>query len=94
MGSDVREGFPCENEEPRMRELERRTLRRKDVCEASTMLIMEVGFNIALYHERQIVIPERNAWADWLDASAPPQCLFKPISIEPLPVEWADKSQY
>lgn len=38
----------------------------KEVGEAFTMLTMEPGPDIAPYHDRQIVILEREAWADWL----------------------------
>lgn len=39
----------------------------KDVGEAYTMLTMEPGPDIKPYHDRQIVILERSAWADWLN---------------------------
>jgi putative SOS response-associated peptidase YedK len=44
----------------------------KEVGEAFTMLTMEPGSDIAPYHNRQIVILERDAWADWLDPLPPP----------------------
>lgn len=48
----------------------------EDVGEAYTMLTMEPGPDIAPYHDRQIVILERDSWADWLDPS---------VSANPLP---------
>lgn len=40
---------------------------------------MEPGPDIAPYHDRQIVILEREAWADWLDPSVPAQSLIRPL---------------
>lgn len=59
----------------------------KDVGEAFTMLTMEPGPDIAPYHERQIVILERDAWADWLDLSVPAQSLIPPLPAGSLVVE-------
>lgn len=59
----------------------------KDVGEAFTMLTMEPGPDIAPYHDRQIVILERNAWADWLDPSVPAQSLIRPLPPASLAVE-------
>lgn len=39
----------------------------EEVGEAFTMLTMAPGPDIAPYHDRQIVILERDAWTDWLD---------------------------
>lgn len=40
---------------------------------------MELGRDIAPYHDRQIVILERAAWTDWLDLSVPAaQSLIRP----------------
>lgn len=43
------------------------------------MLTMEPGPDIAPYHERQIVILERETWADWLDPSVSAKALIKPL---------------
>jgi putative SOS response-associated peptidase YedK len=51
----------------------------KDVGEAFTMLTMQPGPDIAPYHDRQIVILERKAWADWLDPSVSAKSLIKPL---------------
>ncbi|TCU18181.1 SOS response-associated peptidase [Rhizobium sullae] len=59
----------------------------KDVGEAFTMLTMEPGPDIAPYHDRQIVILARDAWADWLDPSVPAKSLIKPLSPGMLHVE-------
>ena len=59
----------------------------KEVGEAFTMLTMEPGPDIAPYHDRQIVILERDAWADWLDPSVPAQSLIRPLPAGSLTVE-------
>ncbi|CDN94489.1 MULTISPECIES: SOS response-associated peptidase [Rhizobium/Agrobacterium group] len=59
----------------------------KEVGEAFTMLTMGPGPDIAPYHDRQIVILERKAWADWLDPSVPAQTLIKPLPAGSLAVE-------
>ena len=51
------------------------------------MLTMEPGPDIAPYHDRQIVILERDAWADWLDPSVPAQSLIRPLAAGTLQVE-------
>ncbi len=58
-----------------------------DVDEAFTMLTMEPGPDIAAYHDRQIVILERNAWADWLDPSVSAKSLIRPLPAGSLNVE-------
>jgi putative SOS response-associated peptidase YedK len=59
----------------------------KDVGEAFTTLTMEPGPDIAPYHDRQIVILEREAWAGWLDPSVPAQSLIRPLRTGSLLVE-------
>lgn len=59
----------------------------KEVGEAFTMLTMEPGPDIAPYHDRQIVILEREAWADWLDPSVSAKSLIKPLPPGALMVE-------
>ncbi len=59
----------------------------KEAGEAFTMLTMEPGPDIAPYHDRQIVILERDAWADWLDPSVPAQSLIRPLPAGSLAVE-------
>lgn len=51
----------------------------KDVGEAFTMLTMGPGPDIAPYHDRQVVILERDAWADWLDPMVSAQSLIRPL---------------
>jgi putative SOS response-associated peptidase YedK len=58
-----------------------------EVGQAFTMLTMAPGPDIAPYHDRQIVILERNAWADWLDPTVPAQSLIKPLPMGTLAVE-------
>lgn len=59
----------------------------KDVGEAFTMLTMEPGPDIAPYYDRQIVVLEREAWADWLDPSVSARELIKPLRPGSLKVE-------
>ena len=59
----------------------------EDVGEAFTMLTMPPGPDIAPYHDRQIVILERNAWADWLDPSVSAKGLIRPLPEGSLSVE-------
>lgn len=59
----------------------------KDVGEAFTILTMEPGPDIAPYHDRQIVVLEREAWADWLDPSVSARELIKPLRLGSLKVE-------
>jgi putative SOS response-associated peptidase YedK len=51
------------------------------------MLTTEPGPDIAPYHDRQIVILERGARADWLDPSVPAQSLIRPLPAGTLTVE-------
>jgi putative SOS response-associated peptidase YedK len=57
------------------------------VGEAFTMLTMEPGPDIAPYHDRQIVILERDNWADWLDPSISAKSLIRPLPAGALNVE-------
>ena len=59
----------------------------KDVGQAFTMLTMEPGPDIAPYHDRQMVIVERDAWADWLDPSVSAQSIIRPLPAGSLLVE-------
>ncbi len=54
---------------------------------AFTMLTMTPGPDIAPYHDRQIVILERNAWADWLDPSISAASLIRSLPPNSLNVE-------
>jgi putative SOS response-associated peptidase YedK len=58
-----------------------------EVGEAFTMLTMAPGPDIAPYHDRQIVILERDAWADWLDPSVPAVSLIRSLPAGSLLVE-------
>jgi putative SOS response-associated peptidase YedK len=51
------------------------------------MLTMALGPDVAPCHDRQIVILERNAWADWLDASVSARSLIRPLPAGTLSVE-------
>jgi putative SOS response-associated peptidase YedK len=57
------------------------------VGEAFTMLTMAPGPDIAPYHDRQIVVLDRAAWADWLDPSISAKSLIKPLAPGTLQVE-------
>jgi hypothetical protein len=48
---------------------------------------LKLATDVAPYHDRQIVILERDSWADWLDPSIPAQSLIKPLSAGSLAVE-------
>ena len=58
-----------------------------EVGEAFTMLTMVPGPDIAPYHDRQIVILGRDAWADWLDPSVPARSMIRPLPAGSLRVE-------
>lgn len=60
-----------------------------EVGEAFTMLTMAPGPDVAPYHDRQIVILERNAWADWLDPSISSASLIRALPPNSLSVEQA-----
>jgi putative SOS response-associated peptidase YedK len=51
------------------------------------MLTMEPGRDIAPYHDRQMVILERNAWADWLDPGVSAKSIIRPLPVGSLTVE-------
>ncbi len=55
--------------------------------EAFTMLTMPPGADIAPYHDRQIVILDRDAWANWLDPSISAKSVIKPLPPGTLRVE-------
>ena len=59
----------------------------RDVGEAFTMLTMEPGPDIAPYHDRQVVILDREAWAAWLDPSVPAASLIRALPAGTLLVE-------
>ena len=59
----------------------------EEVGEAFTMLTMEPGPDIAPYHDRQIVILQRDAWANWLDPSVSAKSLIKPLPAGSLSLE-------
>lgn len=58
----------------------------REVGEAFTMLTMAPGPDIAPYHDRQVVILDRQAWIDWLDPSIPAQSLIRPLPAGSLSV--------
>ncbi|AOF92455.1 hypothetical protein BSY16_4708 (plasmid) [Sinorhizobium sp. RAC02] len=49
----------------------------EEIGEAFTMLTMAPGPDIVPYHDGQIVILERETWADWLDPSVSAKSLIK-----------------
>lgn len=60
-----------------------------EVGPAFTMLTMEPGPDVAPYHSRQIVILERDHWADWLDPTVPAAEVLKALpagSLQVIPV--------
>ncbi len=50
----------------------------RDVGEACTMLTVPPGPDIAPYHDRQVAVLGRAAWADWLDPAVPAAAVLKP----------------
>ncbi|MFQ6163013.1 SOS response-associated peptidase [Sinorhizobium meliloti] len=58
-----------------------------EVGQAFTMLTMAPGPDIAPYHDRQIVILERDLWTDWLNPSVSAKSLIKPLPVGTLSVE-------
>lgn len=48
------------------------------------MVTMEPGPDISPYHDRQIVILERSAWADWLDPAISAKSPINPFR----PARW------
>jgi putative SOS response-associated peptidase YedK len=61
----------------------------KEVGEAFTMLTMEPGPDMAGYHDRQIILLEKDAWLDWLAPSIPAKSLIKPLPAGTLSVQRA-----
>jgi putative SOS response-associated peptidase YedK len=59
----------------------------KDVGEAFTLLTMPPGPDIAPYHDRQIAILDRADWAAWLNPSASPKTILKPLPPGALTVQ-------
>lgn len=51
------------------------------------MLTMPSGPDTAPYHDRQIVILERSAWADWLDPTVSAKSLIRLLPEGSLSVE-------
>lgn len=61
--------------------------RTASLGEAFTMLTTAPGPDVAPYHDRQVVIIDRRAWADWLDPSVPARSLIRPLPPGSLAVE-------
>jgi putative SOS response-associated peptidase YedK len=61
----------------------------KEVGEAFTMLTMEPGPDMAGYHDRQIILLEKDAWLDWLAPSIPAKSLIRPLPAGTLSVQRA-----
>lgn len=57
------------------------------VGEAFTMLTMPPGPDIAPYHDRQICVLERSAWADWLDPTISAKEILRELAAGTLHVE-------
>ena len=61
--------------------------RATDAGEAFTMLTTAPGPDVAPYHNRQIVVLERQDWGRWLDARVAAADLLKPLPEGALEVE-------
>jgi putative SOS response-associated peptidase YedK len=48
------------------------------VGEACTMLTVEPGLDVAPYHDRQIVVLNREDWSGWLSGTAPARDVLRP----------------
>lgn len=55
--------------------------------EAFTMLTTEPGPDVAPFHGRQVVVVERQDWADWISGAAPADDLCRPLPGGTLHVE-------
>jgi hypothetical protein len=58
-----------------------------DIPEAFTLLTTEPGPDVALTHDRQMVVLERTDWQAWLDATKPESELLLPLPRGSLQVE-------
>jgi len=61
--------------------------RKSDVGEAFTMLTAEPCPDVAPYHNRQIVVPERRDWSSWLDPAVPAGEVLRPSAAGTFVVE-------
>jgi putative SOS response-associated peptidase YedK len=61
--------------------------RTTPVGEAFTMLTTAPGPDIAPYHSRQVVVPERADWASWLDPKVPAGDVLRPSAAGSFAVE-------
>lgn len=50
-----------------------------DLGEASTMLTMAPGPDVAPYHDRQIAVLDRRDWWSWLNPAVPPADVLRPL---------------
>ncbi|WP_129794143.1 SOS response-associated peptidase family protein [Sphingosinicella sp. CPCC 101087] len=57
------------------------------VGEAYTMLTCAPGPDVAPYHDRQVVVLDRDQWARWLDPAVPAGELLQPLPAGSLEVE-------
>ena len=57
-----------------------------EVGEAFTMLTTAPGPDVAPYHDRQVVVLARDAWADWLDPSVSAKVMTRPPAAGTLDV--------
>ena len=57
------------------------------VGEAFTMLTMPPGPDVAPYHDRQVAVLDRAAWAGWLDPAVPARELLRTLPAGSLAVE-------
>ena len=63
--------------------------RETPVGEAFTMLTTPPGPDVAPYHDRQVAVLPRSAWASWLDGTAAARDLLGPCPVGMLRVERA-----
>ena len=58
-----------------------------EVAESFTLLTTGPGPDVALIHNRQVVVLERDAWVSWLDLTRPEAELLRPLPAGALTVE-------
>ncbi|MBV9248857.1 MAG: SOS response-associated peptidase [Acetobacteraceae bacterium] len=61
--------------------------RTTDVGEAFTMLTTAPGPDVAPYHDRQVVVLDREDWARWLDPAVSAKSVLRPLPAGSLKVE-------
>ena len=64
-----------------------------DWPESFTLLTTQPGLDVAPYHDRQVIVPPRERWAEWLDPDSDPASLLVPGPPGSLDVEQVAPAQ-